>query len=211
MGTKRRKNNAIMNDSINYYNQHAKEFFDGSVNADMSPWRNRFLQYVPNGGRILDAGCGSGRDSKAFIMQGYSVVAMDASKEMCRMASELLGQEVWQMRFDEMSFEDEFDGVWACASLLHVPEEEMEDALIRIKASLSKNGIFYASFKYGIGTMQKGDRVFTNHTEETVKELFELVGFELLECDTSQDSRPDRAEEKWINVIVRKRVNRLEE
>ena len=72
----------------------------------MSFWRDKFESYVIDGGRILDAGCGSGRDSRAFKHHGYSVVAIDASREMCRLASELLDQEVWQMRFDEISFDE---------------------------------------------------------------------------------------------------------
>ena len=191
----------MSNSNIEYYNMHADDFFEGSVDADMSEWRNRFIKYLPDGGRVLDAGCGSGRDSKAFIMQGYSVVAMDASREMCKRASELLGQEVWQMRFDEMSFDDEFDGVWACASLLHVPISEMADVLKKIKHGLRPEGIFYASFKYGEGETVKDVRSFTNYTLESVCELLKGAGFRVLECDISYDVRPGR-EEKWVNVIA---------
>ena len=192
-----------MSDSnIEYYNRNAELFFNGSVNADMSEWRNRFIKYLPDGGRILDAGCGSGRDSKAFIMRGYSVVAIDASREMCKRAAEILGQEVWQMKFEEMSFEDEFDGVWACASLLHVPEKQMEGVIEKIKKGLRPEGIFYASFKYGEGETEKGERGFTNYTENSVCALMEQAGFHVLECDISYDVRPGREDEKWINVIV---------
>lgn len=192
----------MSNSNIEYYNMHADDFFEGSVDADMSEWRNRFIKYLPDGGRVLDAGCGSGRDSKAFIMQGYSVVAIDASREMCLRASELLGQEVWQMRFDEMSFDDEFDGVWACASLLHVPISEMADVLKKIKHGLRPEGIFYASFKYGEGETVKDVRSFTNYTLESVCELLKGAGFRVLECDISYDVRPGREEEKWVNVIA---------
>ncbi len=192
----------MSNSNIEYYNMYADDFFEGSVDADMSEWRNRFIKYLPDGGRVLDAGCGSGRDSKAFIMQGYSVVAMDASREMCKRASELLGQEVWQMRFDEMSFDDEFDGVWACASLLHVQVSEMADVLKKIKHGLRPEGIFYASFKYGEGETVKDVRSFTNYTLESVCELLKGAGFRVLECDISYDVRPGREEEKWVNVIA---------
>ena len=189
--------------NIEYYNVNADEFYDKTVNADMSYWRNRFLKYIPDGGRILDAGCGSGRDSKAFIGQGYSVVAFDASREMCKRAAELLGQDVWQMRFDEMSFEDEFDGVWACASLLHVSENEIEDAIKKIKTSLSDNGILYASFKYGDGTTEKHERSFLNYTEETIQEMMERAGFEILECESTTDVRQGREDERWVSFIGR--------
>lgn len=189
--------------NIEYYNVNADEFYDKTVNADMSYWHKRFLKYIPDGGRILDAGCGSGRDSKAFIGQGYSVVAIDASREMCKRAANLLGQEVWQMRFDEMSFKDEFDGVWACASLLHVSENEIDDAIQRIKMSLSDNGILYASFKYGDGTTEKHERSFLNYTEETIQEMMERAGFEILECESTTDVRLGREDERWVSIIGR--------
>ncbi len=188
-------------DSVEYYNKNAEEFYNGSINADMSSSRERFLKYIPDGGRILDAGCGSGRDSKAFIKLGYSVVAFDASREMCKMASDLIGQEVWQMRFDEMSFDDEFDGIWACASLLHVSQNEMQSVLAKIKKALVQNGVLYASFKYGEGEIERSDRVFTNYTEDSVKALLEDAGFEIKECELSHDSRPGREKEMWVNAI----------
>ena len=98
-----------MDKNVEYYNDNAQSFYETTVNVDMSYWRYKFESYVADGGRILDAGCGSGRDSKAFKKHGYSVVAIDASREMCRLASELLDQEVWQMRFDEIAFDAEFD------------------------------------------------------------------------------------------------------
>ena len=162
-----------MDKNVEYYNQNAESFYEGTVGVDMSPWRDRFESYVPDGGRVLDAGCGSGRDSRAFKQHGYSVVAFDASSQMCRMASQLIGQEVWQMRFDEISFDDEFDGIWACASLLHVAEEELPQVLGKLHKALRDGGTLYASFKYGEGTVVRGDRTFCDFTEESVRKLFE--------------------------------------
>ena len=194
-----------MNDTnIEYYNQNADAFYESSVGADMSEWQDRFLKHIPAGGRILDAGCGSGRDSKAFIKKGFSVVAFDASREMCKRASELLGQEVWQMRFEEMSFEDEFDGVWACASLLHVNDKDLPEILKKIHKSLKVNGLFYASFKYGEGKRERGERSFIDFTEESIKPILVMSRFDVIETGITSDIRPGRENEKWTNVIARK-------
>ncbi len=90
----------MIDKNVEYYNNKPDSFFEGSVNADMSGVRSGFLKYVPDGGKILDAGCGSGRDSKAFLSEGYDVVAFDASKEMCKRASEYIDREVLNMRFE---------------------------------------------------------------------------------------------------------------
>ncbi|SCX17591.1 Cyclopropane fatty-acyl-phospholipid synthase [Lachnospiraceae bacterium YSD2013] len=192
------------NKNIEYYNENAQSFYESTVNADMSFWRDKFEAYVTEGGRILDAGCGSGRDSRAFKHHGYSVVAFDASREMCRMASELLGQEVWQMRFDEIAFDEEFDGIWACASLLHVQMEELPETISKLRKALKKKGVMYASFKYGDGTAQRGERIFSNFTEASAQKLMESAGFKVIECGITLDIRPGRGEEKWVNVIVGK-------
>lgn len=190
--------------NIEYYNENAQTFYESTVNADMSFCRDKFEAYVTDGGRILDAGCGSGRDSRAFKRHGFSVVAFDASREMCKMASELLGEEVWQMRFDEVAFDSEFDGVWACASLLHVELEELPKILKKFYRALKDKGVMYASFKYGEGVAQRGERTFSNFTESSAQELVESVGFKVIECGITSDIRPGRSEEKWVNVIVRK-------
>ncbi len=193
------------NNNIEYYDQNASYFFEETVDADMSYWRSKFIALLPCGGRVLDAGCGSGRDSKAFIQEGFSVIAFDASRKMCKLASEYLSQEVWQMKFEEMSFCDEFDGVWACASLLHVPPQEMDSVLTRISKALQLNGVLYASFKYGDGLSERSGRIFTNYTVDTVEDLFLSKGFSILECEESQDVRIGRQGEKWVNVLARKK------
>lgn len=187
--------------NVDYYNKNADSFFEGSVKADMSGVRRRFLSYIPVGGRILDAGCGSGRDSKVFIEAGYDVISFDASEEMCKRASEYIDREVKNMRFEEMSFTNEFDGIWACASLLHVPQDELPDIIKKIRDALKLGGIVYASFKYGEGTKMRGDRVFRDFTEKSVIPLFENAGFEIVSNEVGTDSRPGREDEKWVNVI----------
>ena len=107
------------------------------------------MRYVKPGGLILDAGCGSGRDSKYFLEHGYRVVAMDASEEICRLASAYLGQAVQWRRFEEITEKGRYDGIWACASLLHVPYAELPEIIAKLGEALVDGGVLYASFKYG--------------------------------------------------------------
>ncbi len=194
----------MVDKNVEYYNENADSFFEGSVNADMSEDRNKFTAYLPKQGRILDAGCGSGRDSKAFLDEGYDVVSFDASKEMCIRASKLIGREVKNMRFEDMSFAKEFDGIWASATLLHVPMNELPGIMQKMNAALKAGGVMYASFKYGDGTKMRGERKFSDFNEKSIVPLFENAGFKILTNEVGHDNRPGRESEMWVEVIASK-------
>lgn len=190
--------------NVDYYNKNADAFFEGSVNADMSQPRGEFTALLPKGARVLDAGCGSGRDSRAFLDEGFSVVSFDASEEMCKRAAKYTGQEVANMRFEDVSFDREFDGIWASASLLHVPMAELPGIMKKMCAALKDGGVMYASFKYGDGTVMRGERQFSDFNEKTVVSLFEGAGFDILYNEVGPDNRPGRENEMWVEVIGRK-------
>lgn len=189
---------------MNYYDKNAQEFFDGTVDADMSQHHEEFLKHLPKNAHILDAGCGSGRDAKMFKEMHYDVTAIDGSLEMCRLASEYSGIDVHQMQFQEIEFDDEFDGIWASASLLHVPSLEIDEVLNRLKISLKDNGIFYASFKNGDFEGHRNGRYFNDLTEGTAKELFEKLDFQIIKTWITTDARKGRENEKWVNILVKK-------
>lgn len=193
-----------MNQTISYYEEHAAEFCRSTFEADMTYCRDRFLKYLNPGSRILDAGCGSGRDSKAFADLGYCVTAMDASPKICVEAEKVLGRKVLCRSFEELDMENTFDGIWACASLLHVSKKEILDVLYRLKRALKEDGILYASFKYGDGEVIGKGRYFSNYDEWTLKKLMLDAGFEILELFVTKDVREDRSGEKWVNVIGRR-------
>ena len=134
---------------MNYYDKNAQEFFDGTVDADMSSHHEEFLKNLPENSHILDAGCGSGRDVKIFKERGYKVTAIDGSLEMCKLASEFANINVHHIQFQKIEFKNEFNGIWASASLLHVPSDEIDLVLNKLKEALKDDGIFYASFKLG--------------------------------------------------------------
>jgi SAM-dependent methyltransferase len=193
-------------DTISYYDENAAEFFEQTVTVDMSPLYERFLAHVSPAGHILDAGCGSGRDARAFLERGFKVTAFDASAPLAKKASDLLGQVVLCCRFDEISFIETFDAVWACASLLHVKERELEKAMEQLVAGLKPGGTFYASFKKGTGerTDPKG-RHFTDMTKATFQGILGgTEGLTLLDAWETLDQRPDRQNESWWNFISQK-------
>jgi SAM-dependent methyltransferase len=193
------------NATVAYYNQNVGRFADtGSL--DMSALYERFLGHVPQGGRILDAGCGVGRDALAFAERGYSVVAFDASAEMVRLAIERTAGrvEVLRMGFDDVGWLEEFDGVWACASLLHVRATDLPPVLRRLQAALRPGGTLHMSFKYGSDERVVGGRRFTDHTEQTLPPALGRTGLELAEVWVTGDVRAGRTDERWLNALARR-------
>jgi 2-polyprenyl-3-methyl-5-hydroxy-6-metoxy-1,4-benzoquinol methylase len=191
--------------SVDFYDQNASTFFAQTAYADMSDGRRRFLSHVPDGGTILDAGCGSGRDAKAFLERGYGVEAFDASAEMVRLASDFTGLSVRHMTFDQMSWSERFDGIWASASLLHVPRVELPGIAQRFQRALKLGGVWYVSFKHGTDEREKDGRRFTDMTESLLqKDLLASTTLEVLDVWVSQDVRPGRADELWLSAILRR-------
>lgn len=191
-------------DSIEYYNQNAAEYFERTVDLDMQESWDGFTALLPEGGSILDLGCGSGRDSAYFISCGFDVTAMDGSEEMCALASIHIGQDVLHLSFAEMDFNEVFDGIWACASLLHVPGSEMEDILSKVVNSLKKNGILYVSFRYGDYEGEQDGRYYKYYRTKTLKELLgRFDNLEIIELQKCEDARQD-SDITWIYAIVRK-------
>ena len=191
-----------MNKTVAYYNAHAKEYAASADAANMREVRGRFLNYLKPGQKILDAGCGSGRDALAFLEAGYETEAFDASEKLCGIASEKTGLEVWCQRFEELEGEAEYDGIWACASLLHVEREALPDVLRRLRKLLRPNGILYASFKLGSGTSIRDGRSFLDLSEEECRDCLKAAGFFIKEIFVTEDVRDDHTGECWVNAIA---------
>jgi len=188
--------------SIDYYQQHAPRFFDETVQVDMSGLHQRFFAYLPPDARLLDAGCGSGRDALAFLTHGYAVEAFDASSEMAQRASALTGLSVKVLRFEDFHAPARYDGIWCCASLLHVAEAALPDIFARVAAALRPGGVWYFSFKQGHGEREKDGRRFTDLDETRLRKLVEeLAGVELKEVWLSEDKRVGRSE-VWVNGLA---------
>jgi len=193
-----------MNTTARYYEEQAQQFFDSTVSVDVSSLYSHFLKYVPSGSHILDFGCGSGRDSKAFLEMGYKVTAWDNSEKLCELAEALTGIKVNCDDFFSLNANCVFDAIWACASLLHVSSDRLHDLLARMHDAVVDGGIMYLSFKYGSFEGERNGRFFTDMTEDRFRDLLAQVnGLNIVEEWISEDARKDRSG-KWYNVIIRK-------
>lgn len=188
--------------TIRYYDDHSDEYVSGTAGVDMESLYQHFLALVVEGGTILDAGCGSGRDTKAFLDRGYQVTGIDASAKMVEATKRLTGQPTKQLDIQELDWTDEFDGIWACASLLHVPLAELDDVLARFAAALHPGGICYLSLKEGVGERMQGERLFVDFTEDSLQDRLKRQPlFAILRTWKTSDLRPGRSE-RWINAMV---------
>lgn len=205
----RRRGSILMIDNTNitldYYNKEAKNFSDGTQSINFSALQDEFCSYVPKHGHILDLGCGAGRDSKAFINAGYKVTAMDGSEELCKVARAYIGQDVICSTFQAYQPNEEFDGIWACASLLHLSYDDIISVMSKLANFLKTNGCFYASFKYGDFSGIRNGRFFQNMTEEEFKKILEKIpSYKVISSKITSDVRPGRENEKWLSIFLKK-------
>ena len=189
--------------TLSYYNTRSESFIEHTLSADMSATRDRFTALLPASAFILDLGCGSGRDVKAFLDAGYRVDAVDGSEELCKYARAYTGIDVRCMRFQDLDMTDAYDGIWACASLLHLPENELEEVLRKVGIALKMGGVLYTGFKYGDFSGMRDGRFFTDFTEDSLREFLQkFPEFSIQELWITSDVRPGREEEKWINILL---------
>jgi SAM-dependent methyltransferase len=189
-----------------YYDGHAAEFCENTASVDVSALYDPFLRELPAGGSILDAGCGSGRDSLAFLKMGYQVLSLDASKEMVAATSKITGQEALMLTFDALDFEGRFDGIWACGSLVHIARRDLNSVLTRFSRALMPNGVIYLSFKHGDSERMEGERFFNDLNEMTLHTILgghgELKPVKIWITEDLRNYR--RGPQHWLNAIIRR-------
>lgn len=187
-------------DTICWYDHHAQEYAEQTRQVDLNGIRGRFLRHIPKYGEILDVGCGAGRDLRYFLEQGREAVGLDPSEKMAKLAAEYAGASVHQCRVQEFKPEKRFDGIWACASLVHVPRKELPDVFDQLSGWLRYRGALYTSFR--MGEVQRSKRFFNDVNQEEAADLVRSV--EDLVCREiwlTDDSR-GRSGVKWINILA---------
>ena len=172
----------------------------------MSDLYEPFLRHLPKGSHILNAGCGVvGRDTKHFINLGYNVTAIDASQQMVNISSQFTGQKTLLMAFQDLSFVNCFDGIWASASFLHVPRQEMGLVFKKFIVAMKDGGIWYLSFKVGSGErIHKDGRFFNDYDEgafwnflSSYRQILDIV-----KINSTITNKDGCLPEKWLNILL---------
>lgn len=192
----------------NYYESNAERYAAETFFADMSEQYQRFRPLLKKGAKILDVGSGSGRDACYFQKQGYQVTALEPSKNLCREIRKVFSGEIVCSNIQNYRPTERYDGIWACASLIHLQEEEILYFFKKIDMYLNDNGIVYASGKSGISTGEVEDgRFFLEFTEQLVEKILTVNKQLKLEQRWYTEDVSGRRGFQWLNVVLRLRRN----
>ena len=209
--------NQVSKSTLNYYDKNAVEFANQTVSIDMHDLYELFLNQLPkrNTQSILDVGCGSGRDANYFAKQGYDVTAIDASAELIQwarqhhMSSRISWVHLDFSSIEKQAWENKFTGIWACASLLHVPFLELPCIIKSLLDTLTDEGVMYLSFKHGQGERVDEKRFFCDMDEKRWKTIVTKIT-QVIEYHIwlSADKRAN-CKDAWFNVMIKRKNDHI--
>lgn len=186
-----------------YYSKNAKRFFDETVGLDLSVSCEAFIEYLEPGAKVLDLGCGSGRDSKFFLDRGFNLESWEPNNDLAELAEQYLLRPVRRSAALEISNQDKFNGIWCSASLLHLHEADFKIFLETMPASLLPGGIFYASFKWGEGEIINEGRFFLMMNECRIRSYFQRIpNLRILKLVKRPDHRVERQGQFWLEIFA---------
>ena len=200
--------------TLNYYDENAVEFACQTVSIDMHDLYELFINQLPlkDTQCILDVGCGSGRDANYFAKQGHDVTAIDISAELIKWAQQhhISSRITWYdldfCSIEKQAWENKFTGIWACASLLHVPFFELPFIINSLLETLTDDGVMYLSFKYGEGERVDEKRFFCDIDEARWTTIVAKIP-QMIEYDIwlSADKRAN-CKNAWFNVMIKRMI-----
>jgi len=191
-------------DTFAFYDDNAETY----ATRDRKPPTTRldaFLSALPEKARILELGCGGGQDCAYMLSKGFDVTPTDGSAELARQAEKLIGRPVKVMRFEELAAWEEFDGVWAEASLLHVPRANLPGVLSLIRNALKEDGVFHASFKAGTGEGHDDfGRYYNYPSREWLQDLLVADGWRDVAINEADGGGYDNKPTRWLYLTALK-------
>ena len=188
--------------TMNYYNKHAKEYINNTKDVNTKEYYDIFESYLKLQDKILDVGFGSGRDSLYFVNKGYEVISIDPIKEFCDNGKDIGLDNVYQLSIEDINYVNEFDGIWACASLLHLKSNKLVDVFNKCYKALNDKGVMYVSFKYGDFEGVIDDRYFTYLTKESFANIINQTNFKIDKLWITEDKL--NRDVKWLNAVLKK-------
>lgn len=195
-------------DTVNWYNKNSEKYFNETKDFSMQEKYTQFLKHLPKNGEVLDAGCGSGRDAKCFAEMGYNVTAFDASSELTKLAEKNCGFSIINTTFAKFKSAKKFDGIWACASLLHVPKKDFEESFLNLTNHLKTGGILCASMKLGEAEEKDSKGRFFNYVSiDELKNIFsKQKNLQLIEM-TQAENTFRVGDHPFVTFVVKKIQN----
>lgn len=195
-----------MCDTIRIYDEICEEYARKTESIVLKELWDMFACRIPERGKILDLGCGSGRDSIYFRSIGFEIVALDASPKMCQIAYRYLKDNVVCGNILDLCYDREFDGIWACASMLHIPRKDQQLAWKTIVKALRQNGYAYVSYKYGGFEGRRNRLYYLDMTEERLMEMLDKIDQLQVEkvWKTIDIHYEDKKPEIWLHCLVRR-------
>ena len=193
-----------MNTTLEYYDENAEKYVKESFALTARDNQDMFLSFVKRGGHILDFGCGSGRDTAFFLMKGFTVQPTDGCESICKLASEYLKMPVKVLEFNELDEEDEYDAVYASASIMHLEHDKLMELYPKSIRALKKDGILYASFEYGEEDGYVDMCYYTRMTEKKYTDFVEQFPQLKMVMQNTFHQKSGGTDLVWYQSIVRK-------
>lgn len=195
------------------YDKYAKLYSENTFHKLWQFLLNQFISFIPKNSKILDAGCGCGRDTLYFSEEGYEVIGIDIAEELLKQAKTRTKLDKFQkMDFLNLEFpEESFNGIWCHAAITVIPKDKIPTAIKEFNKILKKNGVLYMNIKKGHGqelvrkqNYENAPFLYTYLTKQEVRDLLQSNGFEILSIESIELPDSDNKNIDWIEVFAKK-------
>ncbi|MEM7718755.1 MAG: class I SAM-dependent methyltransferase [Pseudomonadota bacterium] len=192
-------------ETLAVYAERAADYSNRFAKSGEGRHLTTFLAELPAGGRILDFGCGPGHTAAAMKRAGFEVDALDASPELAEIAKSQFGIDVLVATFDSLEATDQYDGIFANFSLLHIPKSQMPSNLARIARALVSRGVLHIGLKRGTGEMRDTiGRFYAYYSLEEITNLLTQAGFQVIRKTEGEQAGLDGTVAPWLILLARK-------